>query len=102
MSLRGTQALSKHPLAELRPQSVQGYEVDAAAQPMFEVPLKPRQGKEPHGMIEVDEQVDIAVISRFVPCRGPEKQQGAHAVFVEFRAVRAKDAQNNVTLARHG
>lgn len=50
-SLRGTRPLAKYPLAELRPQRVEGHEINAATGPLFEGSLKSGQGEEPDGPI---------------------------------------------------
>ena len=63
MSLCGTQRLSPNAIAHSSAKRILRHEVNPSVEPRLELVLKPDEGKEADGVIEFNDQVDIAAFT---------------------------------------
>ena len=94
-ALGGTDGLVEYPVAHGRSQPTWRDQIDAGADEVLEVRLKPGEMEKPDRPIELDEQIDIAITPRLSSGHGAEDREGLHAKVDKTSAVASQLLENN-------
>jgi hypothetical protein len=75
LALCGTEALAQNALAQLGAKGVLCQKIDGSSEPLFELSLEADQGEETDGMVELDDEVEVAIVTRFTPRDRAEQEE---------------------------
>src|SRR5260221_5007671 len=89
-SLGGTHSLTEDPLAMLLPDHPRGRQVDAAPEQLFELKLHVHEADVPDGLVELGNEVDVAVGPRLVARDRAEDQERADPEPAQILAMSAE------------
>jgi hypothetical protein len=71
--------LSQDPVADARLQALRRAEVDSATKEILKMALKFHEPEQPDGSVELDQQVHVTVLSRFIACDRAKEGKTRHA-----------------------
>ncbi len=98
-SLAGTDRLGKDPRPQLALDGILHDQIDWSAEDGFQPALDPEEMEEPHGLVELDQEVHIAARTRVAARDGAEEIKRSHPEAFELCSMLREPSQG--FLARH-
>ena len=96
-SLVGNNRLGENAITQLRLEGSRRDQIHSVSDQLTELSLKAHELEKTNGTIELDQQIDVAVATTFVPCKRAEQRESSDAKRLPDRAPGAERVQNVIS-----